>query len=349
MKVLCILNTNQYSGAENVVCQIILAMQNESNIEVAYCSRDGQIREALAERNIKFIPIKDVTVKEIKSVILEYKPDVIHAHDMYASFVSALACGKIPLISHIHNNAFDARRLSPKSIAYLLPAMKAKHIFWVSESAYKGYLFHKFFHKKSEILYNIINIDELYDRMHLDTSTYDYDIIYVGRITYPKNPQRLMKVFSEIVKKLPDVKIAVVGRGELEQEIKELAKELHLENNLEFLGFRPNPLKMMHDAKVMLMTSRWEGTPMCVLEAMALGLPLVSTPTDGVRELIESEVTGYLSDDDAEIVDKTVEILTEPEKQAKMSDAMKALAKKINNVEEYKSKVLKQYRSSSKK
>lgn len=349
MKVLNILNTSQYSGAENVACQIIHAMQDEKDMELAYCSRDGQIREALAERNVTFIPVKDVSVSEIKRVIAEFKPDIIHAHDMYAGFKTALACGKIPMISHIHHNAYDARHLSLKSIAYLLPGMKAKCIFWVSESSYKGYVFHKLFKKKSETLYNVINIDKVYEKMSLDTNTYDYDIIYVGRFSYQKNPQRLMNVFSEIAKKLPDVKIAAVGTGELEQETKELAKELHLDKNLDFLGFCSNPLKMMHDAKLMIMTSRWEGTPMCVLEAMTLGLPLVSTPTDGVCELITNDVTGYLSDDDTELVEKTVEIIKNAEKQKSMSAAIKERAVEINNIKEYKQKILKQYRRSVKK
>lgn len=118
MKVLHLLESPRFSGAENVVCQIILMLKDE--IEFVYCSRDGQIREALQERNIKFCPIKKLSVSEVKRVIKEEKPDLIHAHDMRASFYAALVCGRIPLISHIHNNNFDSRGLSVKSILYFL-------------------------------------------------------------------------------------------------------------------------------------------------------------------------------------------------------------------------------------
>ena len=55
MKILHILSSNKYSGAENVACQIIALFREED--DVAYCSPDGQIADALKERNIKFIPL----------------------------------------------------------------------------------------------------------------------------------------------------------------------------------------------------------------------------------------------------------------------------------------------------
>ena len=58
MKVLHLLQSDRFSGAENVVCQIIGMMKNEPNIEMVYCSSDGPIRDALAERKIKFVPLE---------------------------------------------------------------------------------------------------------------------------------------------------------------------------------------------------------------------------------------------------------------------------------------------------
>ena len=307
IRVLHLLNSDRFSGAENVVCQIIGMFKDSPNIEMLYCSKDGQIREALKERDVHFVPINSLNRKEVKRVINEQKPDIIHAHDMRASFVAACACGKKTLISHVHNNNFDSRGLSLKSIAYFFAAKKAKHIFWVSQSSFDGYAFHKHFDKKSTILYNIIDVDALYQKMNQDVCSYDYDVTYLGRLTYQKNPQRLIQVFERVVQKLPSVKICVVGTGELEEETKELCKQLNLQNNVHFLGFQSNPLKILHDSKVMIMTSRWEGTPMCALEAMALGVPIVSTPVDGLKDLVINDKNGYLSNDDEELASKIVE------------------------------------------
>lgn len=344
MKILHLLQSNRFSGAENVVCQIIGMLKNESDIEMVYCSRDGQIREALKERNIQFEPIQELSAKEVKRIIKKCKPDIIHAHDMRAGFVAARACGKTQLISHIHNNNFDSRGLSLKSIAYFGAAAKAKHIFWVSQSSFKGYAFHKALKDKSTVLYNIINVEELYRKMEADSNSYDYDVIYIGRLTRQKNPERLMQVFKKVKAIYPNVKIAVVGTGNLEEETKKLCYELSLHNNVEFLGFQSNPLKMLHDSKVMIMTSQWEGTPMCALESLALGTPIVSTPTDGLCELITDGENGYLSDDDMVLAQKIVDIVTNKELYSVLNANAKAKALIINDIEVYKKSILKEYK-----
>lgn len=337
MKVLHVLASNKYSGAENVVCQIIKMFDGE--IEMVYCSPDGQIREALSERNISFLPIKKLNKKELKKVIKQYQPDIIHAHDMHASFIVSCVKGKIPFISHIHNNAFDSRGLSLKSIAYLLAGFKAKHIFWVSESAYKGYKFNRFFNTKSSILYNVIDVEELYKKMRGDNKEYDYDIIYLGRLTYQKNPQRLIKVLEMVIKQKPETKIAIVGTGELEKETKQLARELKIDKNIDFLGFVSNPLKILNDSKVMVMTSRWEGTPMCALEAMALGVPICSTPVDGLKDLVVDNQNGFLSDDDGELVKKIVDICQQKNLREKFSKNIKENSARMMNMDFYKNEL----------
>lgn len=343
MRIIHLLQSSKFSGAENVVCQIISMMEND-DVKMAYCSCDGQIREALSERNIKFLPINNLTVREVKRIIKEYKPDIIHAHDMRASFIAALACGRIQLVSHVHNNNFDSRGISAKAIAYLFAGLKAKKIFWVSDSSFNGYAFHKVLKKKSEVLYNIININALYSKMSLDKNTYTYDVVYLGRLTEQKNPNRLLRVFRGLVDELSDVKIAVIGTGELEGETHEEAKRLNLESNVTFLGFQSNPYKILHDSKLMIMTSLWEGTPMCVLEAMSLGVPVVSTPTDGVKVVVENNVTGFLGETDKEIMDFCKAILTNPTTRADMSTASIERARELMDIDTYKKRILEAYR-----
>ncbi|MBQ8797847.1 MAG: glycosyltransferase [Oscillospiraceae bacterium] len=335
MKVLHLLQSNRFSGAENVVCQIINMMKKYPEYEMVYCSADGQIREALQERGIRFVPMQKLCTKEVRRVLKQEKPDIVHAHDMGASFYAALVCGKTKLISHIHNNAFDSRGISLKSIAYLSAAWKARQIFWVSRSAFEGYKFRKWFERKSSVLYNIINIDALYQRMQQDEKEYPYAVVFLGRLTYPKNPQRMIRVLAKVVEQKPDVKIAVIGQGELGEETKALCSKLKLDSNVSFLGFQSNPLKILHDAKVMLMTSRWEGLPMCVLESLALGVPIVSTPTDGVKERLEEGKSGFLSDDDDVLARRILQVLSDASLQTQMSAYAKEKSLEINDTEIY--------------
>lgn len=342
MKVLHVLNSRIYSGAEKVVCQIIHMFDRE--VEMVYCSPYSEIVESmLQQEKVTYLPVENLVPGQLSRIIREQKPDIIHAHDMRASFVSSLCCGNIPVISHIHNNAYDSRGLSVKSIAYLLAGFKAKHILWVSRSSYEGYFFHKLFAGKSSVLFNIIDLQQVYDKQKQDENTYNFDVIYIGRLTFQKNPQRLMRLCAMMKQHKPDIRMAVVGTGELEAETKALCRELGLEENVQFLGFQSNPMKMLSDSKCLILPSRWEGTPMCALEAMALGVPVVSTPTDGLVDLLDEGENGFLSDDDAVLSQKVVELATNETIHNAMSQNAARKAVKINDIQTYKNAISKWY------
>lgn len=344
MKVMHVLNSREYTGAEKVVCQIIHAFE-DTDVEMVYCSPDSEnIRMMLKQQGVTFLPMEKLTPKELKRVIRAEKPDLIHAHDMRASFVSTLCCGKIPMISHIHNNAYDARGLSPKSVAYLLAGIRAKHIIWVSGSSYEGYLFHKLFAKKSSVLYNIIDEEEISRKLSQDENTYRYDMIYVGRLTYQKDPQRLMRLCARLKERKPDLQVAIVGSGELEEEVQELCRELGLSDTVHFLGFQPNPIKMIHDSGALILTSRWEGTPMCALEAMALGTPVVSTPSDGMKDLIDSGVNGWLGETDEALEEGLMKLFREEDFRRTLSEKALEKFRAINDAEGYKRAISECYR-----
>lgn len=345
MKVMHVLNSRIYSGAEKVVCQIIKSFRQGELVDMVYTSPESQIvREMLEEQDVTYLPMSSLTPKELKRIIRQEKPDLIHAHDMRAGFVSALSAGKIPIVSHIHNNAFDARGISPKSIAYILAGLKAKHILWVSKSSFEGYAFHKLFAKKSSVLFNIIDAEQIYEKRDQDEGSYDFDLIYVGRLTYQKDPQRLMRLCARLKESKPDVKLAVVGTGELEEETKALCGELGIQENVQFLGFQSNPIKMIADSKVLVLTSRWEGTPMCALEAMALGTPVVSTPSDGMMDLIDNGVHGYLHETDEDLAQSLLKILFDGDHRKMLSENAKAKFDKINDEESYKQAIAACYR-----
>ena len=343
MKIMHILQSSHFSGAENVVCQIFNLFKDDKDVEMVYCCKDGTIRSALEERNIPFYALSEFSLPEIKRAIHDVKPDIIHAHDMRAGFMCARVCGNIPLVSHIHNNAFDSRGLSLKTFAFLYAGRKAKHIFWVSKSSYEGYSFHTLLKKKSSILYNIIDIDALYKRVETDQDSYDYDVIYLGRLTSPKNPYRLLDVCKLLVEKNPNIKVAIVGTGDMEEETKQRANELGLSQNVSFLGYMQNPTKILKDSKVMIMTSLWEGTPMCALEAAALGTPIVSTPVDGLKDLISNDITGYLSDDNQKMADVIIRYLNDTDKLNELSTNQLKSAKEWNDNGKYFSELNKVY------
>lgn len=347
MKVMHLLNTGKYSGAENVVCQIVDLMKDD--VDFVYCSLDGEIKKVLADKDIMFVPLKKMSVFEVRRVIEEQKPDVVHAHDMRASFFAAMACGKTPLVCHIHNNAYDSRKMNLKSALFYLAAMKAKHVFWVSETSFSGYRFHSSFENKSSILLNVINVEKLYEKMREDKLSYHYDVVFVGRLTYQKNPERLINVLRVLCERNPSMKACIIGDGDLKEVVSSLIVKNHLESHIDLVGFKSNPLKMIHDSKVMLLVSRWEGLPMCVLEALALGVPVVSTPTDGIESIVVNGKNGFVCETDENLVDKIGDVIENAELQKSLSGESVRFSLYHNDKVSYSKKIMNVYVSAVKR
>jgi len=130
-----------------------------------------------------------------------------------------------------------------------------------------------------------------------------------------------------------------LGEGEDAEEVKRLIKDNSIQNSVEYLGFSDNPYKILQSSKLMIMTSRWEGTPMCALEALAMGVPIVSTPVDGMCDLIVDDQNGYLSNDNEELAKRCSEIASNDALQKRLSDGAKQTADRMMNVESYRNAI----------
>ena len=340
IRILHVLSSHIYSGAENVVCQIISMFRSDPDYEMVYCSPDGPIREALEARQVPYVPIEKVCRREIQRVVAEVSPNLVHAHDVRASIVCAMAAGgvgenRLPVISHIHACFDSMTKISAKSLSYLLFSGSFKKIFWVSESSLKHYAFSGLVKGKSQILYNVIDPDKLKQRLEEDTASYGYDVVFLGRFTDQKNPQRIVGILECLHKQL-QFRAAMIGDGELYSSIQQMVQEKGLEQVIALPGYQSNPYKALASAKAFLMASRYEGTPMSVLEAMALGVPVVSTATDGIADVVKSGVTGYLEETDEKLAERLKELLMNQEKQKSMSEASKKQFAQICDLEKYR-------------
>mgnify|MGYP002706519029 CR=1 FL=1 len=341
MKVLHILASNKYSGAENVACQIIDMFKNE--IEMAYCSPNGAIAETLNNKNIQYFPISKLSAKEIKRVIKEYKPDIIHCHDLKA-IVTCANIKNIKKIAHIHVNHPKMTHLTLRSIVAKTFLKKYSHIYWVSDSCFKDFKYHNLFLEKSTILPNIISIKDTYKKIKDLNESYDYDIVYCGRLTIQKNPLRILEIVDLLKNTNKNIKVAICGDGDMLEQFNQTIKEKGLEKYLDVFGFVSNPFDIIYHSKLMILTSYFEGTPMTALESLALGTPIVSTSIDGMKKLIQNGVNGYLYETNDEAAATILRVLEDQ----KLFDSLKKNAKKfaidINDVNEYKKKIIKAYR-----
>lgn len=144
------------------------------------------------------------------------------------------------------------------------------------------------------------------------------EIVAVGRVDENKNQRMAIRAFAQIADQFPDSRLTIYGEGELRQQLCREIRELGMEDRISMPGAVTDVPERIEKAYAFVLTSFTEGMPNTLIEAMALGLPCVSTdcPCGGPKDLIEDGVNGYLVPvDDADALAKRLAgLLADPGK-----------------------------------
>lgn len=307
-RVLHVLASRRFYGAEHVVGDIIELFKTQDEVEMAYASPNGPVAEALVARNIPFYPMRKLSVPELARVIQIFRPTVLHTHDVRAAIIASRFVGRCRLISTIHVNSPSMWKKTLKSWLFFLVSKHYSHIFWVNRSSMESYAYAERIREKSRYLPNRVDVEAIRRAAEAPAASV-YDGVYVGRLEEQKDPMRLIRLMAGVAERRPETRFAILGAGSLRERTEAYARTLGVAEHIDFLGYVENPYPILHHARVMLMSSRYEGLPMCALEAGALGVPIVAVPADGLREAVIEGKTGFLSDDDENLIRFAVNLM----------------------------------------
>ena len=342
LRVMHLISTDVFSGAENVACQIINLFKNDQEYIMTYCTVIGKNEEALKCRGINTTELDRFNLKSIKKACSSFKPNIIHAHDPKAAIAAVLTNNKQNIISHIHSNHRYMRKITLKSLIYHFYI--EKHIIgiiWVSNSAKDEYVFAKNIPKTlpSYVIQNVVDGNQLKSIAKTDKNNYDFDIIFLGRLEDVKDPLRFVKLIEKI-KQHQEIKVAMVGDGSLRSQVEEEINKLSLNKNIVLFGNQVNPYKILLNSKILVITSKYEGMPMNALEAIACNIPVVSTPVDGLLDIIDRK---YLCKTDQDFVEIILKILNSEEVRKHYKNKLSVLDKKLNNTVDFSNSVSRLY------
>ena len=156
--------------------------------------------------------------------------------------------------------------------------------------------------EKIKVIHNPFNIEEIQKKSKDQVEEVfkkNPFIINVGRLTKQKGQWHLLRIFKELKKTFPELKLLILGEGELKNDLVNLSEDLELKtyvwdrNALEekydvyFLGFQDNPFKYLSKAEIFILSSLWEGFGNVLIEAMACGTTVISSDCkSGPREIL---------------------------------------------------------------
>ncbi len=238
--------------------------------------------------------------------------DILHTHMAKAGVIGRIAAGfaKVPVVVHtVHGwpwHNFIDRKTKERYVGYERRAAEHTDRLIVTSEKDRGKGLaqgvappDKFTLIRSGIDFDRFDpaaIDKAAARAALDLPEKAPIIVSVGALTDQKNPLEALEVVAKTKVSFPELRYLLVGDGPLRNDVLARAEQLGLDGHFSWLGNRSDIPTILAAADVFLLTSRWEGLPRTMIEAMAMGKAIVATQVDGVLDVIEDNVTGYVRD-----------------------------------------------------
>lgn len=228
------------------------------------------------------------------------RPDVLHAHLPHAAWLcrwSRLAAPVLVVIDTLHSSSTGK---SGRRIGYTCSRWLPDHVTAVSQATAASHLVAGMVRKERlSILANGIDVPAWEPNAQARSAMRqllgfrdEYLWIAAGRLESVKDYPTLLRAFARAPRA---ARLLVLGAGPLEPELIALAAQLGLEQRVRFTGFEPNVERWMQAADGFVLSSRYEGLPMVLLEAGACGVPAVATDVAGTREVVINGVNGLLA------------------------------------------------------
>ena len=228
----------------------------------------------------------------LRNILKSEKPEYLVSFLNSALYHGVLTTRFLPvksIISVRNDPNFDYQTLLSRILAKTILPFSEGAVFQ-TEDAKKW--FPKKLRNKSTIIYNPI-AKVFYETEHQPS---EKSFVAVGRLSQQKNFKLLIDAFSKVNETNPDWILKIYGDGELYEELGNQITELDLENKVFLCGRSTNVAKDISAASIFVMSSDFEGAPNALMEAMAVGMPVISTdcPCGGPRMLINAGVDGEL-------------------------------------------------------
>ena len=307
MKILYITDHLRGGGAEQQFAHIVNNIPAEKYI---YLTEDKGIRLKTVNNDI---PVSGghgkrrlpKSIREIKEIIEDFKPDIVHSFLMYSCLVCALAIKISKIKPFFICQEFSSPEQILREVKFYhfkkflirMTYKMADMLITSSNEVKKEIIQEKYAHfSKTKVIAEGIELskfstlhskEELKTKLKLCQNCVYF--IYVGSLVGRKGVKYLIRAFNKIND--DGLRLLIVGEGREKIELEKIAAG---NPRIEFLGYKENAIEYIKASDVFVLPSMYEGLPNVIIEAMAVGMAVIATNVYGIKDLIKNMVNGLL-------------------------------------------------------
>ncbi|GLI18569.1 glycosyl transferase group 1 [Tepidanaerobacter syntrophicus] len=345
IKVLHVLSDTNVGGAGRYIFNL-LSNKYETSFEAAVaCPKGGELEKELRERNIQVFPLEGgesstnmSQIKSLRRIISQEKFDIVHTHASFAGRIAGKMAGaKVVMTRHsiMGGGAGPVKRM----ITRLISRIFTDKIIAISRAVKINLIESGVPADMITIIYNGIDTTKFECvkgtlRKELNITPDTPIIGMVARLVPEKGYEYAINAFYRVIKDYPNALLVIIGSGSLEKNLKNMCSELGIESNVIFMGYRQDVENLMADFDLFVLSSVSEGLGLSLLEAMALGKPVVATITGGIPEVIKDGTNGLLVQpgNDVYLAESIVKILSDKDLARRLGDeAKKTVVEKFSS------------------
>jgi glycosyltransferase involved in cell wall biosynthesis len=297
MKIDFFISNFSSGGAQKVVINLANTISKEYNskVRILTLSKDGVFSQ-FVENTIK---VKEFRANRmIFSLVELYRhfknnsPDLLCSSLNYSNviiIVSWLLAGRPCKLVVREDNVFSQKNYKIQHRYFEFIVLKAlmrllyplaSSLVVISNAVKKSLVDNGIHNKNLHVIHNPVNVNDLGDSNNIDIiESFKPYICAIGRLTYQKGFDNLVLAFAKISNS--ECKLLVIGEGEDLNSLRNMVINLGMEERITFLGYRENVMKILKSSEGFVLSSRWEGFGLVLVEALASGIPIVSTNCPG--------------------------------------------------------------------
>jgi glycosyltransferase involved in cell wall biosynthesis len=282
-------------------------------------------------------PLRDTrALFELRTAIRTFAPEIVHTHSSKAGILGRVAAHleQVPIVIHsIHGFGFGPHQ--PRFVQQALLALERKVAGWTdhfvavaAENLETGVTLGLFPRNKASVIRSGIDLAEFRGhaggeraRAELGIPASAPFVLQVACFKPQKAPERFVELAGRLAGRVPNAHFVLVGDGALRSKLEALRATTGLGGRLHFPGWRRDIPSLLDAATVVTLTSRFEGLPRALVEALAASVPVVAMAVDGVVEVVRDGVNGFLvrPGDVDQLANRVETILSDPALRARLS------------------------------